>query len=304
MKLIKYCGIDGGNFGDDINLQLWERLFPNLADLKGKVLLYGVGTLLDGRHDQSIKKVVLGTGIGEAHAALTDPNWDFRWVRGPKTAFEFGLSTTDALGDAAILWPELTPGHDAQGPIGLVPHYATWDSYDWVTVARQAGMVAINPRQAPNVVIEQMRSCSRILAESLHGAICADAMGIPWAACVLAHRFNEFKWKDWLATINRPYEPLIMDRPLVRSMPFAKSMANQLARSVQYKKHTRHPSLRPIAAATPHDARAVSQSLQCYIQCDAHFMSSEPLFIAQQKRSMLLRCKAFAHDYKLQFTPT
>jgi|SRR5450830_527576 len=304
MKLIKYCGIQGGNFGDDINLQLWDRLFPNLSNLKGKVLFYGVGTLLDGRHDQSIKKVVLGTGIGEAHAALADANWDFRWVRGPKTASEFGLSTAHALGDSAILWPELTTGHDVQGPIGLIPHYATWDSYDWVTVARQAGMVAINPRQAPHVVLDQMRRCSRILAESLHGAICADAMGIPWAACVLAHRFNEFKWKDWLATIHRPYAPLMMDRPLVRNIPLVKSLANKLARSVHYQRLTRHPALRPVAAATLNDVRAVAQTLHNYAKCPANFIHSDPVLIARQKKNMLLRCQEFARDYELKFTPT
>ena len=304
IKLIKYCGIEGGNFGDDINLQLWDRLFPNLSSLKGKVLFYGVGTLLDGRHDQTIKKVVLGTGIGEAHAALADANWDFRWVRGPKTAREFGLTNEQALGDSAILWPELTTGHDLLGPIGLIPHYATWDSYDWVNVAKNAGMEAINPRQAPGAVIDQMRSCSRILAESLHGAICADAMGIPWAACVLAHRFNEFKWRDWLGTINRPYSPLMMDRPLVREIPFVKSLANKLARTVHYQRLTRHPSLRPIAPSTINDARLVSERLAHYSKCTANFTNSDPLFIARQKKAMLSRCKEFAHDYNLKFTPS
>ena len=45
MGLIKYCRIAGGNFGDDINLQLWKRLFPNLEELTGRVFFYGVGTL-------------------------------------------------------------------------------------------------------------------------------------------------------------------------------------------------------------------------------------------------------------------
>lgn len=304
MKLLKHCCINGGNFGDDLNLQLWDRLFPNLSVLKGKVLFYGIGTLLDGQHDQAIKKVVLGTGIGEAQVAGADANWDFRWVRGPKTAAEFGLSNDHAVGDSAILWPELTTGHDLLGPIGLIPHYATWDSYDWVNVASNAGMVAINPRQAPNVVIDQLRSCSRVLAESLHGAICADAMGIPWAACVLAHRFNEFKWRDWLATINRPYAPLMMDRPLVREIAFAKSVANQLARLIGYQHVTRNPSLRPVAAATMDDARSVSQSLNRYATCSANFTCSAPSHIARQKKDMLLRCEAFARDYELEFTPT
>ena len=303
MKLINYCGIEGGNFGDDINLQLWDRLFPNLAELTDKVLFYGVGTLLDGRHDQSVRKVVLGSGSGEYGAALPDNNWDFRWVRGPLTAAEFSLPAQSAIGDAAILWPELTPGHEANGPVGLIPHYATWDSFDWVGVAKQAGMKVINPRQSPNEVISQMRGCSRILAESLHGAICADAMSIPWAACILAHRFNEFKWRDWLATIDRPYAPLIIDRPLVRRIAPAKAFANKVARLINYKRRTRYPALRPVAASTPSDVRAVSQSLRQYGRCSAQFACSEPQTIARQRLLMRQRCADFATDYRLQFDP-
>ena len=302
MKLIKYCGIEGGNFGDDINLQLWDCLFPNLAELNGQVLLYGAGTLLDGRHDKSIKKVVLGTGVGELNTAMPDGNWDFRWVRGPMTAHEFSLPAELALGDPAILWPGLVElGHATDGPVGLVPHYATWDSFDWQAVASKAGMVAINPRQAPEFVIAQMRSCSRILAESLHGAICADAMGIPWAACVLAHRFNEFKWRDWLSTIHRPYAPLMVDRPLVRQVSFVKSCANKVARLIQYKRHTRHPALRPVAPATQEDANAVARMLNLFGTDPGNFHCSSRSHIGEQKSAMLKKCSDFAREYKIEF---
>ncbi len=301
--MLKYYRIEGGNFGDDINLQLWPLLFPDFAILK-KIVVYGVGTLLDGEHDRTAMKVVLGTGMGAAGRAQVDQYWDFRWVRGPRTAAGFGLSNDLALGDAAILWPELTTGHDLQGPIGLIPHYATWDSYDWVSVAVQAGMVAINPRSAPNVVIEQLRRCSRVMTESLHGAICADAMGIPWAVCVLAHRFNEFKWRDWLATVNRPYAALVMDRPLVRSITLAKGCANRLARTVGYRRYTRYPALRPVAPATAADALSVARSLRDYAKYAANFACSDAERIARQRRNMLLRCAEFANDYKLEFSPT
>ncbi len=302
MSLIKYCRIEGGNFGDDINLQLWERLFPNLSDLTGKIRLYGVGTLLDGIHDKAVRKVVLGTGIGEVDTVTPDRNWDFRWVCGPMTAHEFSLPVDLALGDPAILWPGLVGnGHAVDGPVGLVPHYATWDSFDWPSVASKAGMIAINPRKSPDDVIAQMRACSCILAESLHGAICADAMGIPWAACVLAHRFNEFKWRDWLATIHRPYAPLMMDRPLVKEISFAKGSANRLARLIQYKRSTRHPALRPVAPATAADADAVARQLHQYASNPLHFSCSTRKHIDWQRFAMLEKCAVFANEYKLQF---
>lgn len=302
---IKYCPIEGGNFGDTLNTMVWDRLFPDLTRRKEEMLVYGIGTLLDGRHDRSRKKIVLGSGIGEAHAALPDPNWDFRWVRGPLSAHEFGLPSELALGDPAVLWPALQAGcgGTADGPIGLIPHYRTWDSYDWIQVAADAGMVAINPRQSPDAVVAQLRTCSRIMAESLHGAICADAMAIPWAPCILAHRFNEFKWRDWLATVNRSFTPMVADRPLVRTVSPTKAMANRLARWVRYKEHTRRPALRPVTAATPFDARCVADALAHYARSDAHFACSHPADVDRQRQRMLAACNAFAKDYGLSFTP-
>jgi succinoglycan biosynthesis protein ExoV len=164
-------------------------------------------------------------------------------------------------------------------------------------------MVAINPRQSPIEVIAQMRSCSRILAESLHGAICADAMGIPWSACILAHRFNEFKWKDWLATVKRPFLPFAIDRPLVRTISQPKALANRLARWTKYRRHTRYPALRPVAAATDDDANCVSEAISEYGKCEANFSCSKPSDVARQKERMLVACHDFAKDYNLRFTP-
>ena len=164
-------------------------------------------------------------------------------------------------------------------------------------------MQAINPRQSPSAVIDQMRGCSRILAESLHGAICADAMGIPWASCILAHRFNEFKWRDWLATIDRPYAPLLMARPLVRSISLTKSMANRVARFIKYKPRTRHPALRPIVASSEQDVLSVSRTLQMFVADEGNFSCSAASRISQQRRLMHIQCERFARDYDLQFNP-
>jgi succinoglycan biosynthesis protein ExoV len=249
-----------------------------------------------------MKKVVLGAGIGETGSVARDANWEFHWVRGPLTAREFGLSRESAIGDPAILWPELCAGHDAKGPVGLIPHYATWDKFDWEAVAADAGMVAINPHQAPNQVISQMRHCSRIMAESLHGAICADAMAIPWAACILAHRFNEFKWLDWMATINRPYAALAMDRPLVRVISPSKSIANRVARLIKFKRRTRYPALRPVAVSTPEDAQIVATTLARYCREKQQFSCSNPALIDQQRKRMYERCAEFANEYQLEFS--
>lgn len=301
---IQYCQIEGGNFGDDLNALLWPSVFPDLSQRAMDTVFYGIGTILGGRHAGKQKKVVLGAGIGAHQATQSDLNWDYRWVRGPESARELGLSAELALGDPALLWRELQPANRSMGPVGLIPHYATWDSYDWQKVAADAGMVAINPRLPPAEVAAQLRDCGRVMAESLHGAICADAMGIPWAACLLAHRFNHFKWRDWLATIDRPrrqnLEPFVSDRPLVRHIHSAKAMANRLARSVNYLKETRHPALRPVAAATPQDAHRVADTLFQFSRDEDRFACSSPGHIVSQRARMVDACASFAADYGLR----
>ncbi len=302
---IKYCPIAGGNFGDDLNNLLWPRLFPDLHRLAAEFTVFGIGTLLDGQHSRATKKIVLGSGLGEHACAQRDASWEFRWVRGPLTAQAFGIAPERALGDSALLWPALQDRHihAQQGPIGLIPHYRTWDSFDWNQVAAMAGMVVINPRQPPSQVIDALRGCSRVLAESLHGGICADALGVPWAPCILAHRFNEFKWKDWMATIDRPFEPLVVDRPLVRQISCSKALANRAARWLHYKEGSRRPALRPVAPATPGDVIAVAQSLQAFASQEQHFACSSEVALAHQRTRMQDACRTFAQDYHLRYTP-
>ncbi len=302
---LKYCPVAGGNFGDDLNTLLWPRIFPDLHRLASEVTVFGIGTLLDGRHTQGGKKVVLGSGLGEQRCAHLDKRWEFRWVRGPLTAKAFGLSSAHALGDAALLWPDLLERRvqKLSGPVGLIPHFRTWDNFDWHRVGALADIVVINPRQCPSQVVEDLRRCSRVLAESLHGGICADALGVPWAPCILAHRFNEFKWQDWMATIGRPFEPLVADRPLVRHISRGKAWANYAARRLRYKEDSRRPALRPIHAASDVDIWAVAQRLRAFAAQEQHFACSSERALVLQRSAMVDACRSFANDYALRFIP-
>ena len=46
--LLRYARMAQGNFGDDVNVELWPELFPDLAGRHPDAHLYGVGTLLGG----------------------------------------------------------------------------------------------------------------------------------------------------------------------------------------------------------------------------------------------------------------
>lgn len=292
---------DGGNFGDDLKELLWDELFPDMAEKSEGYRIHGIGTVLSHEDEKNIRTVVLGSGVAGPNDRAARHSTDFRWVRGPLTAKVFGLSAHLGMGDPAILWSGLQGDKVSDGPVGFIPHHLTWTSYDWASIAKDAGMVAINPKQSPDEVAKQIRGCSRILTESLHGAIFADAMGIPWAACVLAHRFNAFKWEDWLATVGRNFSPLIIDRPLARDMGFLKFLVNRCARILKFKRETTYPLLRPVSRSRVSDEQAVVNALVEFVRNNSNFTCSPVDMIHAQRCRMLVECERFAMDYGLIF---
>lgn len=62
-------------------------------------------------------------------------------------------------------------------------------------------MYLLDVRLNPRDFIEKLWSCESVLTEAMHGAIFADAYGIPWVPLRLYVHINEFKWKDWWASL-------------------------------------------------------------------------------------------------------
>jgi succinoglycan biosynthesis protein ExoV len=299
---LHYCAVDGGNFGDDLNLEMWPALFPGLEQQRPDVELYGIGTILGGRdHATQTPKVVLGSGLGYRSTPQLDASWDVRWVRGPHSAELLRLPRDRGLGDGALLWSGLHDVAAGGDRVGLIPHHATWESFDWPAVARAAGLEPINPKLSPDAVVTAMHGCSRILTESLHGAIFADVLGLPWAACVLSHRFNEFKWRDWLAGIDRPFAACVVDRPLVNAIQPGKALKNRLARWSGLGGRGRRNELRAVGAATAADVSAVAQTLAEFARDAAQFGCSERAVVRGQQQRMRAACVEFARDYGLPF---
>src|SRR5205814_2371845 len=47
-----------------------------------------------------------------------------------------------------------------------------------------------------------------LVTEAMHGAVVADALRVPWIALRMYSKIDEFKWRDWCASLRLPYEPL------------------------------------------------------------------------------------------------
>jgi succinoglycan biosynthesis protein ExoV len=200
-----------GNFGDDLNLWLWDYLLPGFRDVHPDVLLVGVGTVLNPAllpTDQ--KKLVIGSGYGYGEPPdITQPDWDVRCVRGPMTAAKLGLSPDKGITDPAALISDM-PEFQGLPKIHkktFIPHWESAEFGMWPSVCEPAGLTYLDPRGEAKAVIRHIAQSEMIVAESMHGAILADAFRVPWIAVSTSRSINNFKWNDWAASVGATYNP-------------------------------------------------------------------------------------------------
>ena len=152
-------------------------------------------------------------------------------VRGPQTAQGLGLPPTTPLGDPALLLPKLVPHPIAQhGRSVVVPHFHRTHCLTVRVRCRLTGcdeMVATQIFQRQGIgqphwqreavalgklwlqqgarpyttwgAVKRIAGARFVLTGSLHGAILAQAYGVPWAAYDDGYIDALPKWADWAA---------------------------------------------------------------------------------------------------------
>ena len=228
MKLF-YSEVPGGNFGDDMNEWLWDRLLPGWRDWITDTTLVGVGTILNRDIlPEGTRKLVIGAGAGygvtPVVSAETD-EWDIRAVRGPLTAASIGVSVRKAMVDPAALVSDFDEFRDVarHGQTLFVPHHFTADDFDWEHICRGTGITPLGPAGDAENVIRQIAGARRVIAESMHAAIVADTFRVPWRAVSIGGAFNQFKWEDWGQSLNMPVR-------ILPFFPFLRRLKSGMAR--------------------------------------------------------------------------
>jgi hypothetical protein len=134
--------------------------------------------------------------------------WDIRFVRGPLSARVLGLGPGSSLSDSALL----VAGHVAAGTrsassVGFLPHVFSARTLDCARACEAAGLQFIDPRWRVDRILQAVTSVDRLIAEALHGAIVADALGVPWMRVKAlgwryeSRRIADFKWADWAQSV-------------------------------------------------------------------------------------------------------
>lgn len=208
--------VQSGNVGDDVNAELWHRLIPDLDGLATADWLIGIGTILDERINALPgRKVVMGSGVRPNASGRFEGDVRIAAVRGLLSAERLRLDPNVAACDPGFLIGQLWPASiDAQDRIGLIPHVYSEQWSEISNAASDAGLDVISPTLPIAEFLQRLRRCKRVYCESMHGAIFADALRIPWARVRLtSHYFegagvSEFKWQDAFSVVGASHVPI------------------------------------------------------------------------------------------------
>lgn len=202
---IYYYSHKSKNFGDELNTWMWPKLFSQIGNKHQNVRFVGIGTILDSRLDGKNKKIIFGTGIRSLNTLpKIDSSFDIRFVRGPISSYALSNYNVQHISDPAICLGLLEfENIETVDRVGFMPHFHTANTFNCQKICKLAGVHFIDPRKNIESVLREIRTCKRIIAEAMHGAIVADVFRIPWIR-VMVHSWqietpevSTLKWLDW-----------------------------------------------------------------------------------------------------------
>lgn len=210
---------DVPNAGDAANALLWPKLMGIEFAGESVSALLGIGSILTERFNGFARTFVVGSGARGPDSVPKGKGWRFFAVRGPLTAAAFGLDPALAVSDPGILVPEAydigprQPSHR----FGLVSYFRT-DPLLAAALAEDVGMLSISTRDDVATMLAAIAGCEVVFTESLHGAIFADALRVPWVPILGTNGAFEgatssFKWRDWCGAMNLDFDPVAL-RPM------------------------------------------------------------------------------------------
>lgn len=209
MKLIYWKNLP--NFGDELNLWLWDRLLPGVFDDDASTIFVGIGTLLNELLPASESTIVFGSGAGYGRRPNIDERWRIFCVRGPLTASYLNLPAKMAITDSAILVRSVfcQSGHKSFR-FGYMPHHvnARRGGKTIESICQNLGFAYIDPCLPVEQVLSVISATEVLMTEAMHGAIIADALRIPWIPIQVENiDALPFKWQDWCSSIDVSYSP-------------------------------------------------------------------------------------------------
>lgn len=170
-----YWDTDTRNFGDTLTPVILRHLGYQLerVDRGEHRKVLAVGSVMNALRPGD---TVWGTGVQHDRRYKAD-GATFLAVRGPLTRSCIdGATVPQVYGDPALLLPEVyDPDVTVTHRVGILPHFVDATP----ARARYPDALYIDALSGWRRIVEQIKSCERLITTSLHGVIVADAYGIP-----------------------------------------------------------------------------------------------------------------------------
>lgn len=291
-----------GNFGDELNSWIWEEYFPGLFDDNPDTAFIGIGTLLGtgAANDtpNATKRIVFGTGSGYSEINKLDSSWEIRFVRGPRTAKAFGLDPLMAITDPAILASQFTATNNKEFEVSFVPHHSSLFYGDWAEVCDYANINLIDPRSDGRNIIDLINKSEVVLAESLHGAIVADSLRVPWIPVSSSSHILEFKWLDWAESMNLEISLNSIPRVVrpITSYTINTQLKNYLKMLLQSLKFKRFDVILPISGTSKSDNINTANTLVEIYKSRKKYLSDDSVF-ESRLAAVQAEIEKFQRDY-------
>ena len=207
-KTVELVYHEGENFGDALNPYIFQHyLGANFTDL-GELKLIGIGTILGLKKLKGLK-IVFSSGATKGSdntygkAPDIDDSYDIFCVRGPKTAKLLGVENTYAICDGAYLLNDFYNFNvDKKYKYAYMPHHKSEDMFSQLKMLFGAmGIEYISPADPYEKVLKKIAQSEKVITDAMHGAIVADAFRIPWIPTKGYPFINEFKWNDFVSSM-------------------------------------------------------------------------------------------------------
>lgn len=213
-----YWWDERANFGDAIGPWLVRQLTgqdPVNARRRPRMkpVVYGVGSIIGyiDRDDVDVWGAGLMAPLDATKLTNLRKRQDVRVhaVRGARTRDELitalGWDVPEVYGDPALLLPRFyqpkAPARAGEARVAVVPHYVHQRYFD----TTPAGVTVVDVAEDLERVIDQIASAQACVSTSLHGAIIAQAYGVPWVWLrVTDHPLggDAFKFDDFFSTLD------------------------------------------------------------------------------------------------------
>lgn len=193
------------NFGDTLTPIILEHFLGDTIEFSGESgagRIVGVGSIA---HHAKTGDVIWGSGSNRPGRAINGRGIKILATRGPLSEAQFKHTAHPRVyGDPALLlpliyWPERKKVH----AVGYLPHYV--DKPVVEAIVRVEGGHMIDIQADWKTVIDEVLSCEKIIASSLHGIIAAEAYGIPamWEEYSAKIIGGDYKFQDYFLGTGR-----------------------------------------------------------------------------------------------------